>query len=336
VRRLGYILRCILHMDYRAMLRTVGKIHKKSGKSRLVLFIDMVYCGFRYGTGYKDYDLNEWWTLNREQRSTYLTRGINNSIIARYNDSKSYYILDNKVEFNRFFADTLDRQWIDLTHASKKEFAIFLTKVDAVLAKPIDATCGEGCVKCDKADFADPDALYDRLVASGSTLVEEYIVQHSELSHLYPHSVNTLRIVSIVDNDGEPHILFAFLRIGQGGRVVDNLNSGGMAAPIDLEKGQISNVAFDKDYHYFDTHPDTKVPLIGYPIPRWEEAVALVLNAARRIPQLRYVGWDVAVTENGVVFVEGNQHPGHDFLQMPPHTPNKIGMLPRYRQYLDI
>lgn len=334
--RLGYIFRCILHMNYGAMLKTVGKIHKKSGKCRLFLFFDMIWCGFKYGAGYKDYDLNEWWTLNKAQRATFITRGINNSIIARYNDSSSYYLLDNKIEFNRFFADTLDRKWIDLTTATSEEFAAFLRTVDAILAKPIDATCGVGCLKCEKDEFSDPEGLYQRLKACGSTLVEEYIVQHCELSRLYPHAVNTLRIVSVIDNDGEPHILYAFIRIGQGGRVVDNINNGGMAAPIDLTSGCINNVAFDKDYHYYDTHPDTKVGLIGFPIPLWQEATDLVLRAARRIPQLRYVGWDVAVTENGVCFVEGNQHPGHDILQMPPHTPDKIGMLPRYRQYFDI
>ena len=191
-------------------------------------------------------------------------------------------------------------------------------------------------MKFEKKDFSDPDALYQQLTSCGSTLVEEYLVQHEDMSRLYPHSVKTLRIVSLIDREGEPHIVYAFVRIGQGGRVVDNLNNGGMAAPIDLETGKISHVAFDKDYHYFDTHPDTGTYLIGYPIPYWDKAVELVLASAKRIPQLRYVGWDVAVTEKGVVFVEANQHPGHDILQMPPHTPDKIGMLPRYRQYIDI
>ena len=334
--RLRYLLRCILRMDYRAMLKTVGGIHQKSGKNRLVLFFDMLYCGFKYGAGYKDYDLNEWWTLNKAQRATYITRGINNTIVARCNNAEDYHLLDNKIDFNRHFSDALGRSWIDLTTATEEKFIHFLSGVKAVFAKPIDATCGRGCEKYETADISDPARLYHELKATGSTLVEEYIVQHPDLSRLYPHAVNTLRIVTLTDKDGEPHVLYAFLRIGQGGRVVDNLNSGGMAAPIDLQRGVIEHVAFDKDYHYFDTHPDTGIPLIGYPIPYWKEATDLVITAARRIPRLRYVGWDVAVTESGVTLVEGNQHPGHDILQMPPHTPDKIGMLPRYRQYIDI
>ena len=67
-----------------------------------------------------------------------------------------------------------------------------------------------------------------------------------------------------------------------------------------------------------------------------DEAKELVLKAAKMIPQLRYVGWDVAITPDKPVFVEGNQHPGHDILQMPPHVPDKIGMLPRIKQFIDI
>ena len=50
---------------------------------------------------------------------------------------------------------------------------------------------------------------------------------------------------------------------------------------------------------------------------------------------MRYVGWDVGVTENGPVFVEGNNLPGYDFLQMPPHVPNRVGMLPRFREFVE-
>lgn len=41
-----------------------------------------------------------------------------------------------------------------------------------------------------------------------------------------------------------------------------------------------------------------------------------------------------AITPNGPVFVEGNNLPGYDILQMPPHTPDKVGMLPRFREFV--
>ena len=75
--------------------------------------------------------------------------------------------------------------------------------------------------------------------------------------------------------------------------------------------------------------------LVSFQIPYWEESKALCLKAATRVPQMRYIGWDVGVTPNGPVFVEGNNLPGYDILQMPPHTPDKIGMLPTFRQYVD-
>ena len=52
------------------------------------------------------------------------------------------------------------------------------------------------------------------------------------------------------------------------------------------------------------------------------------------VPQVGYVGWDIAVTENGPLIIEGNHFPGHDILQMPPHVPDKIGMLPTFKKYI--
>ena len=66
----------------------------------------------------------------------------------------------------------------------------------------------------------------------------------------------------------------------------------------------------------------------------FKEAVELVKEAAKVIPEVAYVGWDVAVTENGPLIIEGNHFPGHDILQMPPHVPDKIGMLPTFKKYI--
>jgi len=122
---LAYIARCIVGMDYANLFRTVGRIHRKSGKGRIRLMCDIVRCGLEYGAGYTDYELNEWWTLNSEQRSTYITRGINNAIIKKYNDSESYHLLDNKDDFNSLFGECLGRKWIKVSEASLEKFEEF-------------------------------------------------------------------------------------------------------------------------------------------------------------------------------------------------------------------
>ena len=60
--------------------------------------------------------------------------------------------------------------------------------------------------------------------------------------------------------------------------------------------------------------------------------VYLASEAAQVIPQVGYVGWDVCFTPNGACLVEGNPFPGHDIYQLPVHTPDKIGIMPRFRE----
>ena len=77
----------------------------------------------------------------------------------------------------------------------------------------------------------------------------------------------------------------------------------------------------------------TGTPIKGFQFPDWEKAIELVLGAAREIPQMAYVGWDIAFTPDGPCLVEGNNFPGHDIYQLPEHTPDKIGVYPKFRPY---
>lgn len=336
MKRMKYILRRILKMDWGNMLRTVSAIHKKTKKGRVWLFFDMVKCGLRYGAGYQDYRLCEMWNLTDEQRATYVTRGINNSIVSKLNSRDAYYLVEDKTEFNTRFEEFLGRDWLNMSTAAFEDFESFMQNKETVISKPATATCGKGVEKLNKGDFADLSAMWEHLKEQGSGLVEDCLSQHESINEIYPCSVNTLRIVTVIGRDGAPHVVYAFIRIGNGGRFVDNINSGGMAAPIDLESGVIQYAAFDKDSNYYDVHPYTGCALVGHKIPFWKESLATCEKAAGMVPGLGYVGWDIAVTPDGPVLIEGNHFPGHDILQMPPHVPDKVGMLPRFREFIDI
>ena len=70
--KVKYMMGRLLHMNYRSMFETIEKLHRKTGKSRLWLLGDMIFCGLRYGAGYMDYMLFAFYGLTPAQRGTAL------------------------------------------------------------------------------------------------------------------------------------------------------------------------------------------------------------------------------------------------------------------------
>lgn len=327
-----FILKRLLRMDYKAMMQKINSIHKKTGKGRLTIFRDMQDCAVKYGAGYMDYDLFEMYNLTPEQRDTYLTRGRNNAIISKYNDPAYGYIFDSKDEFNSRFGEFIKRDWVQMNGDNKEEVLAFLRRHEGFVAKPLAGCCGKGIEKLSTADFPSAEACYEHLMAQPAQYeLEELLQQHEAVSAIYPHSINTVRTVTI-NEGGNPRVVCTYFRIGNGGRHVDNFNSGGMVAPVDEKTGIVKDRAIDKKKNLYEKHPMTGAVIKGFQFPYWEEAMALARKAATVVPQIGYVGWDVAFTPNGPCIVEGNNYPGHDIYQLPEHTPDKIGMMVKFNQ----
>lgn len=328
MKNIGYIFKRLLDMNYKAMFQKLNAIHKKTGRSRLALLWDMKNCATRYGAGYMDYDLFEMYNLTEAQRDTYLTRGRNNALIKQYNDMNYGHCLRNKGEFNAIFSDFVRRDWVLLQ--DKEQALAFMSRHNVFMAKPLNGACGKGIEKIHMEQEGNPEALWNRLHASGEYLLEELIIQHPALSAIYPHAINTLRTVTI-RKDGVTHIICTYFRIGNHGNHVDNFNSGGMVAPVDEKTGIVADRAIDKNKMLYATHPMTGTAIQGFQFPDWDAAMDLVREASTKIPQIGYLGWDIAFTVNGPVLVEGNEFPGHDIYQLPEHTPNKIGVMPKFQ-----
>ena len=164
-------------------------------------------------------------------------------------------------------------------------------------------------------------------------MVEEAIRQHPEVSRLCPQSVNTLRVVTLLAG-GEAKFVYALLRVGSGQGHVDNISSGGMYTLVGPQ-GELEFPAFcDQTGLYYDRHPVTGVAFRGYRLPFFREAVELCCQAAQVEPRLGYIGWDVAVTPDGPVLVEGNNLPGYDMAQNARFHPDGKGLLPTFEALL--
>ena len=84
---------------------------------------------------------------------------------------------------------------------------------------------------------------------------------------------------------------------------------------VDIDTGCIY-AASDERCNYYTKHPDTNLDIVGFKIPMWNEALDFVKKLANVIPNVKYVGWDIALTEKGWVLIEGNEK-GQFLWQIP-------------------
>lgn len=334
--RLQYFWNRVFRMDWKAMWKTTDLLKKRSGKGRLWLLQDMLKCAVRYNAGYMDYKIAQMYKLNDEQRRTVITRGISNEIVRKMNPKEYWHFFDDKAEFNQTFSRWVNRKWLRInSDTSLEQLFELCRRNDELIGKPLEGSSGAGIKKYAKECWKDgAEPFLNRLIEDGIGILEEVVRQHPQMASLCPTSVNTCRIATLM-GEKQQGIVYAFLRIGNG-RVMDNVDCGGMAARIDLPTGRLLTVGADKAGNTFIKHPMTNTSIIGFEIPFWEEAKAMCLEAAQVIPEMRFIAWDVAITENGPTFIEGNSFPSHAIPQFAAHYPDGIGILPEFEKFIDI
>jgi len=334
--RISYFWDRLFKMDWKAMWKTTGILKKRSGKGRIWLLRDMLRCATKYNAGYVDYKIAQMYRLNDEQRKTVITRGVSNEIVRRMNPKEYWHFFDDKAEFNATFAKWIPRRWVKIDEKTDAEALREICRRNtALIGKPLEGSSGQGILKYREADWHDgPEAFLKRLREDGIGILEEVVVQHPQMASLCPTSVNTCRIATLL-GDKKQGIVYAFLRIGNG-KVMDNVDCGGMAARIDLDTGKLLTVGADKQGNTFLRHPMTDASIIGFTIPYWEQAKKMCMEAAQVIPQMRFIAWDVAIGPDGPTFIEGNSFPSHAIPQFAAHYPDGIGILPEFEKFIDL
>jgi hypothetical protein len=130
------------------------------------------------------------------------------------------------------------------------------------------------------------------------------IEQAEYARQIFPHSVNTIRVMTMIDVDtGKVTIPYAIHRVGVYATApIDAFFAGGIVAPVDLETGELGAVVtqlVNGKRRILDTHPETDAVIRGVRVPHWQKVREELLALAEQLPFLPWVAWDVVITDDG-------------------------------------
>lgn len=291
-------------------------------------------CTYKEFFGYRFWDLDE-----KTQGELYLTC-IAKKVMKKFDVNQEIIdIIMDKKRTNILFSEYLKREWCVNTEISEADFVTKFRNSTRIIYKPTAGMQGHG-VTVYSINHSNINEIYRQIVSLPKGVVEEYVVQHPIMNSLNPSSVNTLRIVSI-SSKTEPvtpsgkyvDIAYVCLRIGGSDAFVDNYHSGGMAVAVDLETGCVVTDGVNELGQIISAHPTTGAVFKGFKVPYFKEALDMVIEACEKNNLGAYIGWDVAISENGPVLIEVNQRPG-SMLLTAPWISEKRGMKHVMEKYL--
>lgn len=150
-------------------------------------------------------------------------------------------------------------------------------------------------------------------------LIQGFVTPNPRLERLGSgRALGTLRIATYLNKKSEFFMLYALLRIPARGNVHDNFSggsSGNLIAPIDLRTGRIGRAWGRRDPNLsrvlepFQRNPDTGVVIRGESVPDWGDVCAMIQRASRTFADLPLLGWDIAISAEGLVLIEANSNP---------------------------
>lgn len=229
------------------------------------------------------------------------------------NNNEYRHIFNSKKTFARYFGKYMLRDILYLDEAGPNEFEAFINKHDRVILKPNDMYAGIGISVINAGNkLPDFDSLRDQ-----HYIAEEYIKQSEKYAYVYPGSLNTIRVTTLIGDEGNPKVLFAINQFGSRGSIVDNDDDTAIWADINLKTGGITCCDIDARTGYVnEVHPDTGVNLLEFVNDDIDKICALALEAAKVVPRCRLIGWDIAVRADGrLEIVEGNVTPELELYQ---------------------
>lgn len=178
---------------------------------------------------------------------------------------------------------------------------------DLILKPSVDSFGGHGVMKVaahsSRTEF---ETLFDKYRYNFT--FQKMVKQHPVMAQFNPTSVNTIRVVTYRDFQNQRKVLYACLRFGGSDSVMDNVCSGGGFTGVNIVSGELTD---RKRYSYYIMDIPSVPESFPNQIPCWDKIKKAALDLHERLPQLDIVGWDLALSPEGIpVLLEFNPRPG--------------------------
>ncbi len=355
----------------RSYVETAGELAGRTNGNPIWIAIRMLTAKALWGLSAVDYALYGLNGKSFARASDYRTKKQTTELFLRINPMDARPQVEDKLEFDRLCARfNLPRPALLAVLSTKglsadtavpvlPDFeqlqALFEhhARVDVIL-KPRNDALGTGVrfVSFREAGMFDLDELpidvqaFDRALAHDMKrddyLVQAFVSPDPEMMHLGSgKALGTIRVLTFLDGE-DVRLLYALARIPSAGNDNDNFNagaSGNLIAIVDTARGVLGPAwgrrkeSASRSLECFPENPDTGRPIEGVQVPRWEEVRALVTRAAKAFPQLPSLGWDVAVSRDGVLLIEANANPDIVGAQVSSGFGARTLLAPLYRKY---
>jgi hypothetical protein len=156
------------------------------------------------------------------------------------------------------------------------------------------------------------------LNARDDYLVTEYVVAHESIRNISSGALNTVRVMVVKEDSRHAKLTNAVVKFSTSASgQVDNIQRGGIIAKVNVLSGEFSNAKKVVNNVFFDCerHPDSNQELKGV-LPHWQEMSEKLVEISQHLAPLTYLGYDIAITDDGFKIIEINSHQGIRMFQV--------------------
>ena len=298
--------------EFREMIEKAAPELFEDEEQLRTVVADMLVCKRLMGFWDFEYFMFNFREKSIQERRTFVSNNYRTLKLNKVNDRLKNELFDNKASTYEAFQKYYGREVIIVNgREDLPRFKQYCKKYERFVKKPINGAMGSGIGIVKTGRSTDLERLFTELLDDlGPFVCEEVIQAHPAIKKLNPDSVNTVRLCTYFDGS-KVHMKWPFMKIGRAGSFVDNGGAGGILVAIDEKSGKFVSDGIDEACSKYTIHPDNGVSFRGYQLPNWADVAKLgeriALTAYEKIPEVRFIGWDITCDANGNwVVVEGN------------------------------